>query len=770
MNRKWLCALLICYSVVIAVSYAFPLGAGDTEWYSFYSYLSEHEAAPYIDVREGYPPVGFLIYEPFYYIFQDNPVAFAYSFKALNGTFLVATLFTFYLIIKEKHDEKKALKLSLYYAVLPSVIIANTYSNDIIALLPAALAIYMMVNKKALPCGVLLGIATLGKGFPALLLIPALIAFTDSKDRIKLVASTALVLVIASLPFMLINPLTYMSTFTHVGSRGPWETVWAIGEGYYSHGGLLHPFFDKFFYHFNLVQMYPVSHYDHALYAWNFDQLPNILTLLQVATVIIISVTYSRRKKDAVPLCGLLYISYMLFFKGYSTQFAISTPFYLLLATAATTPLLFLIPLEVSHIMQILSWNSIFEPEFLRNEHLPMLALAVLLRTAVFASLIAVSFRGSRIDFKSARKLGNHLVSLLKPLKNKWLTLATSATITVALISAFPLYSYLNSGTGFRSFTGQINITQSEWQNIRVDGLEQGDQVMVRLATSTWLESELANSTEHVEQGVRNPFNLKDSFNETMLFFRADSESCSLRLKMKHQRMPFRVTEGLEGDLDAYVTSEDAKLTFKLQDPGVDGNESIFTVAYPVSAHVSDNFNLHLSYTMIEGNKSSVWVYVFDDTDEWLYPFAASEDFVLTSKTKDCYGHANLLGDDISLVEVSVRVEDNASAILELDEFRVRDSESYNLKFYAFPTEKVGYEVFVERDFEPSVSYTAALISTVMLGTLTIWYLYRRTNTPELDERTNRNSELGVSGKTKSKRVVAEYFIRENNKSKVVKN
>jgi 4-amino-4-deoxy-L-arabinose transferase-like glycosyltransferase len=738
----------VCYSVAIAVSYAFPLGAGDMEWYSFYSYLDKHEAAPYIDVREGYPPLGFLVYEPFYYIFRGNPVAFSYSFRAINGTFMVATLFTFYLIIKEQYNEKRALKLSLYYVVLPTVIIANTYSNDVIALLPAALAIYMMVNKKALPCGVLLGLATLGKGFPALLLIPALIAFTDSRDRIKLVGSMVLVLVFASLPFMLINPLTYVSTFTHVGSRGPWETIWAIGDGYYSHGGLLHPFFDKFFYHFNLLQMYPASHYDHAIYAWNFDQLPNILTLLQVATVIIISLAYSGRKKDAVPLCGLLYISYMLFFKGYSTQFAVSTPFYVLLATATGSPLLFLVPLEISHIMQMLSWNSIFEPEFLRNEHLPMLMSAVIVRTIVFASLIAVSFRGSHISFKPVVNLGRRLIGYLKLLKDKWLALAICATMVMALVSVAPLYGYMNDGAGFRSLAGQINITQSEWQNIKIDGLEKGDQVMVRLATSTWLDAELANSTGQVEQGIRNPYNLKGSFNETMLFFRADSESCSLRLKMKHQRMPFRVTEGLEGDLDANVTSEDAKLTLKLQDAGIDGNESIFTVAYPVSASVGDNFSLHLRYRVIEGNASNVWVFVFDDTDEWLYPFAASEDFVLTSETKDVYGHANLLGDDISLVEVSVMVDDNASAILGLDEFSVSGSESYSVKFYAFPTEEVAYEVFVERDFEPSISYAATLILTVVLGALTIWRLYRKTNAHELMKGNKKRREHIWNGRT----------------------
>jgi hypothetical protein len=702
------------------------MGAGDTEWYSFYSYLDKHGAAPYIDVREGYPPLGFLIYEPLYCIFRDNAAAFAYSFKALNGTFLIATLFTLYLIMKEQYSEKRALKLSLYYAVLPSVIIANTYSNDVIALLPAALAVYMMVNKKALPCGVLLGLATLGKGFPALLLIPAFIAFTDLRDRIKLIGSTLLVLVFASLPFVLINPLTYLSTFTHVGSRGPWETIWAIGDGYYSHGGLLHPFFDKFFYHFNLLKMYPASHYDHAIYAWNFDQLPNVLTFLQVAAIIVISVAYLGRKKDAIPLCGLLYISYMLFFKGYSTQFAVSTPFYVLLA-ATGTPLLFLIPLEVSHIMQILAWNAqAFAPEFLRNEHLTMLVSAVVLRSIVFASLIATAVRGSHFSFKPVASAARRFVSYLKLLMDKWLVLAVSAMIVMALISAASLYGYMNGSAGFRSFNGNINVTQSGWQNMKIDGLEEGDQVMIRLATNTWFDAELANSTVQVEQGVRNPYSLKGSFNETMLFFEATGESCSLMLRMKHSRMPFRVTEGLEEDLSVNVTSEGSALTLKLHDAGVDGNVSMFTVAYPISTRVDNNFSIHLRYRVIEGNGSNIWVYVFDDTDEWLYPFAASENFVLTSETEDLYGYANLLGDNVSLVEVSMLLEDSASAILRLDEFSVSGGENYNVEFYAYPNEEVSYEVFIERDFKPSIDYAFALIAMVAFGAVAIWRLYRK--------------------------------------------
>jgi hypothetical protein len=623
--------------------------------------------------------------------------------------------------------------------------ISNTYSNDIIALLPAALAILMMINKKAMPCGVLLGLATLGKGFPALLLIPAVIVFTDARDRIKLIGSTLLILVFVSLPFAVINPFTYLSTFTHVGSRGPWETVWAIIDGYYSHGGFLHPYFDQFFYHFNLLKIYPANHFDHAIYQWNFDQLPNVLTVCQMLIIIVVSLAYSERKKDAVSLCGILYISYMLFFKGYSTQFAVSTPFYVLLAAPAA-PLLFLIPLELSHIMQMLSWNSIFSPEFLRDEHLQMLVSAIIIRTIVFASIVAIALIRSHPSFKLVTNSAKRFASYSKRLKDKWLILSISAMMVMALISATSLYSYLNNTAGFRSFNGQISLTQSDWQGIKIDDLEIGDQVMVRLSTNTWLDAEIANSTTQVESGIRNQYNLKGSFNESMLFFRADSESTSLMLKMKHSYMPFRVTEGLDKDLSVNVTGQDSALTLGLRDAGTDGNASIFTMAYPVSTRVDSNFSLHLRYQVIEGNRSNIWVYVFDDTDEWLYPFAASEDFILTPGTKDLYGYANLLGDNISLVEFSVRVDNNSSAIIRIDELSVNGGgKNYSVGFYAAPTEEIPYEVSIERDFKPSVNYAAALTAAAAFGVLTTWYLHGKAGKREFDKKTAGKVDSNMS-------------------------
>jgi hypothetical protein len=726
-NHGYFLLLLLCYSSAIAISYTLSAGLVDTEWYSFYSYLDSHGALPYVDVREGYPPIGFLIYMPLYYAFSGNVAAFSFAFRAFNGVLLVATLYVLYLIVTSVTGEKRGLRLALYFAVLPSVVIANAYSNDVVALLPAALAIYMMIRKRALLCGLLLGLATLGKGFPLLLIIPGLMAFTNAKDRVKLVGSTLATLVFASLPFVLINPFTYLSTFTYVSSRGPWETIWAFIDGYFSHGGLLHPYFDKFFYHFNLLQIYSASPYDQAIYEWTFGFMPDLLTAFQIIVVVLLSLTFIRRKDRFVPLCGLLYISYMLFFKGYSTQFAVSTPFYVLLA-AMDSPLLFLLPLEVSHMMQITSWGMPVDPELLRNWHLPFLESAVVIRTAVFVLLVLRGFAGTRVSFKQVTGRVRCFLARFSFLKDKKLISLVLVTILTAAISFGFLYSYTISGSGFRAYDGYLNLTQSEWNSINVDGLERGDQVMLKLNTNVWVDAKAVsdNSTVQVERGVVNPFNLKGSFNETMLFFRAESDSYNLMLRMKNPAMPFRVTDGLEGDLEVNATSNGSTLTLNLHDEGVDGNASTFRMAYPCKVYVGDDFRLNFKYKLVDGNVSGVLLDVFDDTDEWLYPFNASENFVLTPESKDSSGYSNLLHDNISLIGVTVLLDNNSSATVRLDELSVSDGENFNVGFYAYPSEEVYYEVFIERDFKSSITYAIVLTSTVAFGAVTLWYLYKK--------------------------------------------
>jgi len=734
-NRRMLYALFLGYSITITILYSLPIGL-ENEWYAFYSYLDKHQAIPYIDVREGYPPLGFLIYMPLYYAFYNNSTAFFYAFRALNGSLLIGALLLLYLISKSIFNEKRALKFASYYALLPSVIIANTYSNDIVALFPAALAIYMIIKKRPLLCGFLLGLATLGKGFPILLLIPALIEFTDIEDRFKLVSATMITLLSASLPFIIVNPFTYMSTFTHHASRGPWETLWALIDGYYSHGGLLHPYFDKFFYHFNLLKIYPLSPYDHAIYKWRFGWMPDLLTLGQIVIIVVLSLAYKRWKSNIVSLCGFLYISNMFFFKGYSTQFSVSTQFYTLLA-AADKPLLFLVPLELSHIIQMFSWFSQgIAPEFLRNEHLLLLVSAIMMRSVVFGSLVWKALVNSRVNyFKQITAIIKHLFSYLKLLKDK---IAISLLLVIFLFASLnfvALYGYVTDDTKFRSFDGDLNITLYKWSYINLNGLNEGDQVIVRLLTNTSLSFRVVSgdSVIEVERGTVNPYNFKGSFNETILFFRAGSESCRLMLKMKHPSLPFRMEESGD-DLSITARSDGSTLILNLYDKGLDGHGSFIRMIYPCETYVGEDFSLHLKYKVVSGEVSTVLLDVFDDTDEWLYSFNASEDFILKPDSVDVYGYSNLFKDRISLIAIVISLNNGSSATIRLEGLSVNGSDSFNVNFHVKNSELLHYKVFIEHDFKPSIQFTATLILSTSSGIVAIYYFYKKLKRFKTDE------------------------------------
>jgi hypothetical protein len=261
---------------------------------------------------------------------------------------------------------------------------------------------------------------------------------------------------------------------------------------------------------------------------------------------------------------------------------------------------------------------------------------------------------------------------------------------------------------------------------INIDGLKEGDQILVRLVTNTYLDAELYDSTVHLERGTRNQFSLKGSFNETCLFFIADSESHDLLLRMKHPNTPFRVTDGLHDDLSTNITSDGSSLVIELRDNGMDGEGSLFRMAYPFEILLGDDFRFNLKYAVTEGEVSNVLFDVFDDTDEWLYSFVASEDFVLEPDTVDIYGKSNLINDRISLVAFLIFLEDGSSASYKLKELSINGNESYSVDFYADNNEEIFYEVFIERDFNPSFIYSATLVSGVFLGVVTLYLLYRR--------------------------------------------
>ena len=713
----------VIYLVAILTIYAFSAGL-DNEWYSFYKYLDEQKIFPYKDVREGYPPIGFLVYMPLYWLSNKNPCAFNYYFRFLNGLVLIFVLVIFYALLREEVGERKALKYVLAYSVLPSVIISNTYSNDVIALLFAASAIYMMSKGRPKICGFLIGLATLSKGFPALLMLPTLIRFENISAKIESIGIFILTLLFVSLPFLALNPLAYISTFTHHGSRGPWETIWALIDGYYSHGGFLHPYFDKFFYHGNLANIYTPNRYDHAFYLWRYDWLPNLLTLSQVLVIVMLSLAYAKRPEEAMKMCGLIYLAYMLFFKGYSTQFAVSTSFYLLLASTSLVPL---IPLEISHIMQILSWTYI--PQInLRDMHAPLLVSSILIRTIVFTYMLISSLKNRFSGLREAPTIiMEALITIKRILGDRRVLVLTILTIFLSCSLFIQVNNYLKQEGFFKSISGNINLTVNGWENITLSGLEGGDKVMIKLYTNIWIETYVSPSVV-IERGIRNQYNLRGSFNETMLFFRATVEQHTLFLKMAHPKIPFRVTDGFDNDLEVSIEGDGATLKINLTDKGLDGKDSLFRIAYPCEYYVGDSFRVNVEYKVDVSDNATptMMLDVFDETDEWLYTFRMKEEnFTLTPETCDINGYANLKGDIISLVALSIAIKNGETAIFLLKKLSINDEV---IVLLTEDSETVYYEIYVEKALKLSWYYMVTLFLFILLATCTTLLAVMHTN------------------------------------------
>jgi len=379
-----------CYAVALAIIYAVLPITYEANWLYFFRYLFRNGALPYIQCRVGYPPIGFLTYMPFAWLAGCNLTLFAFCQRAINGALLLSSMLLMYIVIDRVWGRRDAVLASAVFVASASTFRMNIVSNDVIALFFTLLALYFMLMKRSILAGMNIGFATMVKGFPALLFIPALKWFKDEKSVLRLAGAFFMTIYFISLPFLVLDPFMYVSTFVHHWTRGPWETVWALLDGWQSHGGFLHPDFDQFFYHFQLLRIYPLLRNDHAFYAWRYPDIPIALTICQFA-IVAISYLLIGKKFDENSLLrdvGLIFLGYMLFFKGYSPQFTVFLLPMMLISLKGLWKVCLCVPLEISTILQLLAWGS--EGWFTYDYHMPILVSGVIIRTATLIAAVGL--------------------------------------------------------------------------------------------------------------------------------------------------------------------------------------------------------------------------------------------------------------------------------------------------------------------------------------------------------------------------------------------
>jgi len=272
---------------------------------------------------------------------------------------------------------------------MPSVIyLTIVYSHaDALALIFVLGALYFIENPWL--CGVLCGIGALVKFYPAVLLLPLLIYYKGIKKKTILLYSFILTALLLSLPFLLLDPLMYVSVVTSHSLRGPSESIFSMIDGYFGHTGFLHPTFDATIYSWQFTTVYEPSSYDHFRYQWSIPVLPYISIGLQIFSIVIISWIARGRKdqKEAVMLISLSMFAYFAFSTFYNPIIHIVEICCLVLATlnwGKYAQLTILVAFETVNIFHSIIW---FTPVFMSIGVMLPLSVAVILRAILYVTV-----------------------------------------------------------------------------------------------------------------------------------------------------------------------------------------------------------------------------------------------------------------------------------------------------------------------------------------------------------------------------------------------
>lgn len=348
------------------------------------NFVSENGLFHYVDFRPGYPPLGKLPYTLFYMLFKNNPVPLV----VYNIVILDFALYILFKILSEITSLRRAKILTAIVALNPVFVwatICNSHADMLVATF-LLLGIRAFIKEKVSHIGAYCGLGFMTKIYPAILLVPLFFRY-NLKERLTLLSMFMVSVVFISLPFLILDPLMYASTFIHHLLRGPSESVFALLDGYYYHTGFLHPTYEATIYTWQFASIYQPSHYDHFRYEWQHPSLRFFYSLLQLGFFSLFSLMAgkSRSKIKAVEstsLAALLYFAFSAFWNPLIAIPVLLLVVFITLGRKLVHQLLIVSPLFIVDFLHMLTWF----PGLVFGVGMSLLMI-VSLRTIIFSIL-----------------------------------------------------------------------------------------------------------------------------------------------------------------------------------------------------------------------------------------------------------------------------------------------------------------------------------------------------------------------------------------------
>jgi hypothetical protein len=148
----------------------------------------------------------------------------------------VANLILIYLIGRRLYGQETGTRIAWIYALLFFPVLVMLGRFDVLGLTFLLLALYLTLIRRPLASGAVAGFGFLVKLWSVIVVPVAFWREPTWRRRALLIAVTVLTIIVVALPFVLLNPELFASSWTINLKRGSWETVWALLEGYSGYG------------------------------------------------------------------------------------------------------------------------------------------------------------------------------------------------------------------------------------------------------------------------------------------------------------------------------------------------------------------------------------------------------------------------------------------------------------------------------------------------------------------------------------------------------
>jgi hypothetical protein len=148
----------------------------------------------------------------------------------------VANLILIYLIGRRLYGQEIGTRIAGIYALLFVPLLVMLGRFDALGLTFLLLALYLALVRRPLASGAVAGFGFLVKLWSVIVIPVAFWREPTWRKRVLLIAVTVLTIIVVALPFALLNPELFASSWTINLKRGSWETLWALLEGYTGYG------------------------------------------------------------------------------------------------------------------------------------------------------------------------------------------------------------------------------------------------------------------------------------------------------------------------------------------------------------------------------------------------------------------------------------------------------------------------------------------------------------------------------------------------------